>query len=127
MFCSSALAIGMHLVSYHTEVDKNYNNVNPGIYLRSDKHQVGIYKNSIRNMSAYYAYNIPLTEDCRYEAVIGLATGYKSVIAPIAAIAVNISLNEAARNSRVRFLVGPTLSGATPKGLVFHAIIEKKF
>ena len=47
MNCAQANTIGLHLVSYHTP-EKRYNNVNPGIYYRTNEGwTAGIYRNSL--------------------------------------------------------------------------------
>jgi len=68
------LVIGVHAVSYHAP-DRSQNNVNPGLYIRSDRWQVGMYHNSYRDTTTYVSHAWPLGND--FELVGGIAHGYQ--------------------------------------------------
>jgi hypothetical protein len=106
MSCGALIAVGIHLLSWHS--DGRYNDVNPGIYGRSDCGlveddarvqdglQAGAYYNSERALSFYGAYVIdayPLERApwLGFFASVGLATGYeRHDLLPIALAGVNI-------------------------------------
>ena len=72
MLCT-ALAIGLHLGTYHFDASKGYNDFNPGAYVVCDGWTAGAYRNSERKPSLYvgktFRYGVDIT--------IGAVTGYK--------------------------------------------------
>jgi hypothetical protein len=124
---AAALSIGLHLGSYHTDLNNNYNNLNPGVYVRFGDHQIGAYRNSIRNNTLYYAHSFNLDSACRFQLAAGIATGYKTTLMPLVAGVINFDTSSFVNRSKLRVLVGPTLSDSKPSGLVIHAAVEKSF
>ena len=86
MVCSQIIALGIHLVSWHSQ---EYNNINPGAYIRTDCNiQVGAYYNSERRLSIYGAY---VLETDRFFAFAGAATGYNNrFIIPLGGVGVKL-------------------------------------
>jgi hypothetical protein len=86
LFClpTHAETYGLHLASYHTAPGNN--NVNPGLYVRTDgalSVQTGAYYNSLRRSTVYGMAN------ATYHAVtvsLGAATGYRSDVVPMLAV-----------------------------------------
>lgn len=84
MITITALAIGLHLGTYHFDRAAGYNEVNPGVYLRGESFTVGAYRNSERANSAYVAYRALAVGPASLH--VGAVTGYKR--APVAPLAV---------------------------------------
>jgi hypothetical protein len=76
----AAIAIGVHIGTYHFNRHEATRDFNPGIYARADRWQAGIYANSIGRTSAYVAYAVPIAG--RWAVNFGAVTGYRH--APIA-------------------------------------------
>ena len=81
------LTVGVHIGSVHLP-QRQFNNVNPGAYVRSGDWQAGVYLNSYRHTTVYgaYAWQLPY----RVELLTGVATGYRDAwdhgpLAPMAA------------------------------------------
>lgn len=53
MITCTALAIGLHIGTYHFDRSKDYNEFNPGIYAVCDGWTAGAYYNSERKASIY--------------------------------------------------------------------------
>lgn len=73
------ITIGAHLASYHDR--GNYNNNNPGLYVRYNDFVVGSYYNSMKKQSTYFGYNfeintpgLPLVDSVGI--LVGGVTGY---------------------------------------------------
>lgn len=80
-------SIGMHLGSYHSPA-KDYNNVNPGFYVRTeDGMKGGLYHNSHKRLSIYVVreWQFELPYDWRAGLSIGGVTGYKLPVTPLIA------------------------------------------
>jgi hypothetical protein len=81
----AAIAIGVHIGTWHARNDHGLRDFNPGIYARADRWQIGVYHNSIRRTSLYVSYAVPLTE--RVSLNIGAVTGYQHMtVAPAAVL-----------------------------------------
>lgn len=77
----AAIALGVHIGTYHFDRDAQLNDFNPGIFARADRWQAGVYHNSIRRTSVYVSYAFPLTE--RVALHVGAVTGYRHMpVAP---------------------------------------------
>jgi len=77
---ASAQTWGIHIASKHVPA-KNYNNVNPGVYYRSEENWTGgIYRNSLRRTSAYAGYTF---EYARFGVTMGGVTGYDHAVQPL--------------------------------------------
>ena len=81
------VTIGVHIGSVHLPA-REFNNVNPGLYVRQGAWQAGAYRNSYDHTTVYAVRAWPLTE--RAELAAGLATGYREAwdhgpLAPMAA------------------------------------------
>jgi hypothetical protein len=74
-------AFGVHLLTFHFDRNRDYNEVNLGAYVRAERWQAGGYYNSHRKFSAYSTYAYALTE--RIEAHAGIASGYNSTVVPV--------------------------------------------
>lgn len=125
--CSTALVIGLHAVSYHTDTAAGYNNTNPGIYASYDGYAVGTYYNSIRRQTFYAGKVYELTDSCRYEATVGLATGYKFAVIPFVVGSVKFDTHEIIDGTVTRISVMPTARDRSVNGVVFHLSLEKAF
>ena len=75
MLTCAALAIGVHLGTYHFDASKGYNDFNPGVYAICDGWTAGTYHNSERRQSFYAGRTFPLGP---LDVTIGAVTGYKS-------------------------------------------------
>lgn len=77
-FCGVAaageLTFGMHVGSYHATGD--YNNFNPGVWLRKDDISLGLYYNSNKVLSAHIEKHFELPGN--FSAIVGLASGYRA-------------------------------------------------
>lgn len=69
------IAIGLHVGTYHFDRTAGYNEFNPGVYARAERHTVGVYYNSFRKTSAYYAYRA--FSYGRTSVHVGAVTGYE--------------------------------------------------
>lgn len=119
---AQADTIGVHIGSHHWP-SREYNNVNPGLYYRTDSNwTVGFYNNSYRRLSIYagktFAYELG-----EWEAAVTLAaiSGYdesKLMVAPSIA-------TPWVDGWRARFVTLPRLSrqGAA----VLHLSVERSF
>jgi len=101
------LTVGLHAVSYHAP-EKGQQNVNPGLYVRGDDWQIGMYRNSYRKPTIYAAYSWQLGDG--YELFTGGATGYKKVwhhgpIAPMVAFSKPIDFRVLGMRPRVTFML----------------------
>lgn len=86
--CAHAETVyGLHVGSQHFPA-REFNNSNPGLYVRAADWQVGMYHNSYRDTTAYVARAWPLGNG--FELMLGGATGYRKagagVVAPMAGI-----------------------------------------
>ena len=70
--------VGLHLASVHIPARSAYNNVNPGVYYRSDAGwTAGVYHNSLSRASVYAGYTL---EYGRFGLTAGGATGYQQPV-----------------------------------------------
>lgn len=76
------ITVGVHIGSLHFP-NRDFNNVNPGLYVRDRDWQAGAYLNSYRHTTAYAGYVWKLKEVWgplrKYEMFTGGATGYGDV------------------------------------------------
>lgn len=81
---SQAQTMGLHMFSVHAHKydaigATNWNNNNPGAYIKWDNGVVvGTYYNSIRKQSSYVGYTIPLSDNI--DVVVGAVTGYYGAV-----------------------------------------------
>jgi hypothetical protein len=124
MSCLTLAAIGLHLASYHSDrptrqdVVTEYNNVNPGLYVKSECGlMAGVYRNSIERTSVYlgYAYE-PRGLPVFVSAAV--STGYYDTVTPIVMAGVKIG----------QFRIGyiPKFSKMNDTHVV-HLMFERKF
>jgi hypothetical protein len=73
MLCT-ALAIGLHLGTYHFDASKGYNDFNPGAYVVCDGWTSGAYRNSERKPSVYAGKTFAFSG---FDVTIGAVTGYR--------------------------------------------------
>jgi hypothetical protein len=71
----AAIAIGVHIGTWHFKQDHRLRDFNPGVFARADRWQAGLYHNSQRRTSAYVSYAFPLSE--RWAVSVGAVTGYE--------------------------------------------------
>lgn len=70
--------VGLHLASVHIPARSAYNNVNPGVYYRSDAGwTAGMYHNSLSRPSACAGYTLQYG---RFGLTAGGATGYQQTV-----------------------------------------------
>jgi hypothetical protein len=84
--CACITTIGMHIGSQHFggEDPSQYNNTNPGLYVRSEGWTAGFYRNSYRRDSIYGGYTFE-SRDQRWAVTTAYITGYshtKFTVAP---------------------------------------------
>ena len=73
--------VGLHLASVHIPARSAYNNVNPGVYYRSDAGwTTGAYRNSLSKTSVYAGYTLQYG---RFGLTAGGATGYQQTVQPL--------------------------------------------
>jgi len=74
MGCATLAAIGLHLVSWHSQ--EGYTGTNPGVYAKSECGvTVGAYRNSEARLTVYGAYTLDPPK-LPVWASVGVATGY---------------------------------------------------
>ena len=73
MIACTALAIGLHLGTYHFDRKAGFNNANPGIYANCDNIVAGVYYNSLRKPSVYAGYAFHLGP---VDVLVGAVSGY---------------------------------------------------
>ena len=110
MICSTALAIGMHLGSWHSKYNSDFNTTNPGMYLQYNSFVAGSYKNSVSKQSNYFGYIWDITESCRYEVQIGAVSGYTTKVLPYVAASVKFDLQEVSQGLQAKISVIPLYS-----------------
>ena len=127
MDCLALAAIGLHLVSQHTE--PGYNNVNPGVYVRSECGiTAGVYKNSFRRGSVYISYSYD-PKDLPIWASVGAITGYRKLpgtnfrLSPLAIVGLK---TPEYKGYRLRLGYIPHVEPMTHTN-VFHLMLEKEF
>ena len=128
MLCSTALAIGMHLGSWHSKYNNEFNTANPGMYLQYNSFVVGSYKNSVSKQSNYVGYVFDITEDCRYEVQIGAVSGYTTKVLPYVAASVKFDLREVEQGLQAKVTVIPLYTIREKiEGIVLGLILQKSF
>jgi len=75
MIGCTALAIGIHLATYHFDRDLTYKEFNPGAYVACDGYTVGGYRNSENKNSVYVGYQFTNVLG-PIDIFLGAATGY---------------------------------------------------
>jgi hypothetical protein len=77
---ADAATVGVHLASVHLP-QRDFNNTNPGLYLRTDAGwTAGAYRNSLRRTSAYAGYTM---EWGPVAVTGGIVTGYAETVQPL--------------------------------------------
>lgn len=126
-----SMIIGMHLGSIHDRGD--YNNVNPGLYVRSGAWTGGIYRNSLRKTSLYGGYtfdyetpSLPLVKTL--SLTVGVVSGYPNTIkgtklSLMLAPSAKIPLTQ---ETSLRLTVLPRFR-AYNQATAYHFSIEKSF
>lgn len=120
---AQAGVFGQHIGSQHWP-SRDYNNVNPGLYYRSDTNwTVGAYRNSYRRLSVYAGKTFATDLPGGFEAAVTVAaiSGYeesKLMVAPSLA-------SPKIDGWRVRFVGLPRLR--KDNAAVLHLMIEREF
>ena len=87
------IIFGLHLGSLHLGADgsrmKEYNDVNPGFYVRKGDWQGGLYHNSYHKPSAHLMRVFDLGNG--FSAGLGGVTGYKYPITPVPVLSYKLS------------------------------------
>jgi hypothetical protein len=115
------VTIGVHVGSMHVPA-REFNNVNPGLYVRASDWQIGAYRNSYRKRTAYLVYAWELGDG--YEMFTGGATGYRNVwhhgaVAPMVAFSRALPVRLLGVQPRLTFML------PTPKtSAVAHLSME---
>lgn len=73
MLTCTALAIGLHIGTYHFDRSKDYNEFNPGVYALCDGWTAGAYHNSERRVSVYAGRTFDVGP---VDVTLGAVTGY---------------------------------------------------
>ena len=127
---ATSVILGIHTLSYHTDVGGHYNNVNTGAYVSYNNFTVGTYWNSDRRQSTYIGKEYELTESCRFDATVGVISGYKKSLTPAVILGTKIDLSDISDNSFMHLVIAPTTrsdNGGHLYGVVIHAMVEKRF
>lgn len=74
MITCTALAIGLHIGTYHFDRSKDYNEFNPGIYAVCDGWTAGAYHNSERKVSVYAGRTFDVGP---IDVTLGAVAGYR--------------------------------------------------
>lgn len=69
----ASVTVGMHIASQHVPEYPHHEQVNPGLYVRMDRMQLGAYRNSYGRATVYAGYAAPLGP---VELMVGVASGY---------------------------------------------------
>lgn len=127
--CSAAaITVGMHIGSYHTFKNSDYNNFNPGVYVAYNGYVAGTYKNSLDKQTVYAGKVFDITENCRYDVMVGAATGYNvggSSVIPFIVPSVKFNVADTAV-LRLSTIPQVTAEGEV-NGAVFHMSVQKSF
>lgn len=118
---ASDTVVGVHVASWHSE--KGYNNSNPGVFVRKNNIQTGIYKNSVNKTTVYAGVtkDVQITKNISVGGMLGAATGYSNSVVPMLVTSVKIG-----DNVRVSYIPQvKTKKFYTPH--VVHASVEFKF
>lgn len=129
MFCSAtALVIGMHLGSWHSKYNNDFNTTNPGMYLQYNSFVVGTYKNSLSKQSNYIGYVQEFTESCRYEVQVGAVSGYTTKVLPYVAASVKFDLSEVQQGLQAKVSAIPLYTrNEKIEGIVLGLSLQKSF
>ena len=125
MNCLAIATIGLHLVSWHDT--GGYNNVNPGVYTKTECGiTIGAYENSINKTTVYvgYTYDPPKLP---VWASVAIATGYKPetnmTLTPIGMVGLK---SQQYKGTRFRIGYIPKIKGVNQVN-VLHLTFEKSF
>ena len=129
MLCSAtALAIGMHLNSWHSKYNDKFNTNNPGVFVQYQGYTVGTYYNSERNQSLYVGKIWDLDSDCRYELQVGAVSGYSTKVLPYVAASVKFDLQEVQQGLYAKITSIPLYtSNKKIEGIVLGASLVYEF
>ena len=121
-FSPKAQTLGIHVASAHFP-QRNYNNVNPGIYYRdSSDITLGAYYNSERKTSFYLGYTLD-NETYPVSLTVGAITGYKRAkVLPL--VVPSLHSGKIFGENRVRLSLIPRI-GYNPA--VIHLSLERDF
>ncbi len=132
--CATATTLvqGVHLLSFHTDVDGHYNNTNPGVYASYDRHTVGAYRNPDRRQTVCAGREFELDEACRFDLTAGLATIYDNrPVIPAALVGVKFAASAFADGATFRLQLSPTTrsndAGGHLHGLLAHSAFKLRF
>lgn len=118
---ASDTVVGVHIGSWHSE--KGYNNKNPGVFVRKNNIQTGIYKNSVDKTTAYVGLtkDVQVVKNLSVGGMVGVGTGYSKSVVPMLVTSVKIG-----DNVRISYIPEiKTKKFYTPH--VVHASVEFKF
>lgn len=123
MSCTTLAAIGLHLATWHAQDNSRYQNVNPGVYVRTECGLgAGVYRNSFNKASAYVSWSADIKDTPLFVSV-GAVTGYR--IKPVSPLGmVGLRANVAGATFRLGFV--PKIARANRTHL-FHLMVERKF
>jgi hypothetical protein len=129
MLCSAAaLAIGMHLNSWHSKYNDEFNTNNPGVFMQYQGYAVGTYYNSLCKQSLYVGKIWDLDLDCRYEVQVGAVSGYATGVLPYAAASVKFDLQEVQKGLHGKITAIPLYSSNKKiEGIVLGASLVYEF
>lgn len=91
MSICAALALGIHLGTYHFDRNRGYEEFNPGAYVRCDNITAGAYRNSEGKPSVYAGYTGRPFASIPLDVTVGGVTGYRrSTVVPLLVPSVRI-------------------------------------
>lgn len=126
-FLAPAMAetvIGLHIGTKHFDTDKQWNDFNPGAYVKfSNGVTAGVFKNSESNKSYYVGTTASkqMTQQIEVSATIGVMHGYSQGTIPFVLPSVAYKFNDYA----LRFGYVPKVNKQGAAGL--HMMIEQQF
>lgn len=107
--------LGVHLLSLHAP-KREYETFTPGVYLRAEGWQAGVYRNSEAGTSAYAG---RMFEAGRFFLLVGAVTGYeRAKVVPL--VAPGVSLGE------FKISLIPEIKRVSSSS-VLHIAFERKF
>ena len=112
LFAASANAqtFGIHLASVHDSYKQDWNDANPGLYLRLENGAtIGTFKNSERSQSVYAGWSKDWSLTSRIDAgiMLGGITGYqRAKVLPMAVPSVRLAVTET-MGIRTSFIFNP--------------------
>lgn len=122
MTCAAIAAIGLHLASMHPGATRDFNDTNPGLYVRTECGiTVGAYHNSLSRVSVHASYSTDIRGTPLF-VTAGAVTGYRLPVSPL--VMAGVRQNIGPLTVRVGYL--PKVQKVNNSHVV-HFMIERRF